>query len=139
VLRKFASGVDQADVAVINYAGHGLEIAGVNYLIPVDAKLASDCDAEDEAVRLDRVISSADGASKLGVIILDACRHNPFPRHAQGGLLRRSFARKWRPLPSNNRWAPPSRDRRPTELRTVPDPTWRLAAAQSSPRLDAVF
>src|SRR6516164_4370491 len=87
-LRKFASDVDQADVAVIYYAGHGLEISGVNYLIPVDAKLASDRDAEDEAVRLDRVISAADGASKLRVIILDACRDNPFPSQ-----MRRNKAR----------------------------------------------
>ena len=78
-LRKFEVDVEQADVAVIYYAGHGLEIGGVNYLIPVDAKLVSDRDAEDEAVRLDRVISSADAASKLRVIILDACRDNPFP------------------------------------------------------------
>jgi hypothetical protein len=77
-LRKFESDSDQADIAVIYYAGHGLEIGGINYLIPVDARLASDRDAEDEAVRLDRVISSADGASKLRVIILDACRDNPF-------------------------------------------------------------
>jgi len=88
-LRKFASDVDQADVAVIYYAGHGLEISGVNYLIPVDAKLASDSDAEDEAVRLDRVISSADGASRLRVIILDACRNNPFP-----SLMRRIKANR---------------------------------------------
>jgi len=77
-LRKFESDADQADIAVIYYAGHGLEIGGINYLIPVDARLASDRDAEDEAVRLDRVISSADSASKLRVIILDACRDNPF-------------------------------------------------------------
>jgi hypothetical protein len=84
-LRKFENDADQADIAVIYYAGHGLEIGGINYLIPVDAALASDRDAEDEAVRLDRVVSSADGASKLRVIILDACRDNPFP-----SLLRRS-------------------------------------------------
>src|SRR6516165_9642412 len=86
-LRKFESDADQADVAVIYYAGHGLEIGGINYLIPIDAKLANDVDAEDEAVRLDRVISSADGASKLRVIILDACRDNPFP-----SLMHRSKA-----------------------------------------------
>jgi hypothetical protein len=84
-LRKFEADADQADIAVIYYAGHGLEIGGINYLIPVDAKLASDRDAEDEAVRLDRVISSADSASKLRVIILDACRDNPFP-----SLMKRS-------------------------------------------------
>src|SRR5882757_1721646 len=77
-IRKFEIDADQADIAVIFYAGHGLEIGGTNYLIPIDAKLASDRDAEDEAITLDRVVSSADGASKLRLIMLDACRDNPF-------------------------------------------------------------
>jgi hypothetical protein len=78
-VRKFELDADQADIAVVFYAGHGIEIGGTNYLIPVDAKLASDRDAEDEAITLERMVSSADGASKLRVIILDACRDNPFP------------------------------------------------------------
>ena len=77
-IRKFELDADQADIAVIFYAGHGLEIGGTNYLIPVDATLASDRDADDEAITLERMVSSADGASKLRVIILDACRDNPF-------------------------------------------------------------
>jgi Caspase domain len=77
-IRKFEALADQADVAVIYYAGHGLEIAGSNYLIPVDAKLASDRDADDEAIPLERLVSSADGAKRLRLLILDACRDNPF-------------------------------------------------------------
>ena len=77
-IRKFEASADQADIAVIYYAGHGLEIGGTNYLIPVDAKLASDRDADDEAIPLDRMVASADGAQKLRVVILDACRDNPF-------------------------------------------------------------
>jgi hypothetical protein len=77
-IRKFELEADQADIAVVFYAGHGLEMGGINYLIPVDARLASDRDAEDEAITLERMVSSADGASKLRVIILDACRDNPF-------------------------------------------------------------
>jgi hypothetical protein len=77
-IRKFESMADDADIAVIYYAGHGLEISGVNYLIPVDARLASDRDADDEAITLERLVSSADGARRLRLIILDACRDNPF-------------------------------------------------------------
>jgi hypothetical protein len=77
-IRKFEIDADQADIAVIFYAGHGLEIGGNNYLIPIDARLASDRDADDEAITLDRVVASADGASKLRLIMLDACRDNPF-------------------------------------------------------------
>src|SRR3954454_23388549 len=77
-IRKFETIADQADIAVVYYAGHGLEISGVNYLIPIDARLASDRDAEDEAIPLERLVSSADGARRLRLIILDACRDNPF-------------------------------------------------------------
>ena len=69
---------DQADIAVVYYAGHGLEIGGINYLIPTDARLASDRDADDESILLERLVSSADGAKRLRLIILDACRDNPF-------------------------------------------------------------
>src|SRR5262245_38715959 len=77
-IRKFEAEADQADIAVVYYAGHGLEIAGTNYLIPVDARLASDRDADDEAISLERLVSSADGARRLRLVILDACRDNPF-------------------------------------------------------------
>jgi caspase domain-containing protein len=77
-IRKFEDTASDADIAVIYYAGHGIEIGGTNYLIPIDAKLASDRDAQDEAITLDRLVSSADSAKKLRVIILDACRDNPF-------------------------------------------------------------
>src|SRR6478752_7702818 len=77
-IRKFEATADQADIAVVYYAGHGIEIGGVNYLVPVDARLASDRDAEDEAIPLERLVSSADGAKRLRLVILDACRDNPF-------------------------------------------------------------
>jgi hypothetical protein len=77
-IRRFETISDQADIAVVYYAGHGLEIGGINYLIPVDARLASDRDADDEAIPLERLVSSADGARRLRLIILDACRDNPF-------------------------------------------------------------
>src|SRR5216683_3064101 len=77
-IRKFEALADQADIAVVYYAGHGLEIGGTNYLIPVDARLASDRDPDDEAIPLERLVSSADGARRLRLIILDACRDNPF-------------------------------------------------------------
>lgn len=77
-IRKFETTADQADIAVVYYAGHGLEIGGTNYLIPTDARLASDRDADDEAILLERLVSSADGAKRLRLVILDACRDNPF-------------------------------------------------------------
>jgi len=77
-LRSFASEAEKSDWAVIYYAGHGFEIGGVNYLVPIDAKLAADTDAEKEAVALEQVIASVSGARKLRLLMLDACRDNPF-------------------------------------------------------------
>ena len=78
VLRTFASDAEKADWAVVYYAGHGFEIGGVNYLVPVDARLAEDKDAEKEAVALEQVIAAVGGARKLRLVMLDACRDNPF-------------------------------------------------------------
>jgi uncharacterized caspase-like protein len=62
----------------VYYAGHGFEIGGVNYLVPVDARLKVDKDAETEAVALEQVIAAASGARGLRLLMLDACRDNPF-------------------------------------------------------------
>lgn len=78
VLRAFAEEAEKADWAVVYYAGHGIEVNGTNYLIPVDAKLAADRDVQFEAVPLDQVMASVEGAKKISVVILDACRDNPF-------------------------------------------------------------
>ncbi|MBV8925510.1 MAG: caspase family protein [Bradyrhizobium sp.] len=78
VLRNFANDAEKADWAVMYYAGHGFEIGGVNYLVPVDAKLAVDKDAEIEAVALEQVIAAVGGARGLRLVMLDACRDNPF-------------------------------------------------------------
>jgi tetratricopeptide (TPR) repeat protein len=77
-LHAFASEAERADWAVVYYAGHGLEIGGINYLVPVDARFASDRDAEKEAVALEQVIAAVAGARKLRQVMLDACRNNPF-------------------------------------------------------------
>ena len=55
-VREFLQTAEGADIAVVYYAGHGIEIGGTNYLVPIDAKLSRDYDVEDEAVALDRII-----------------------------------------------------------------------------------
>ena len=64
------------------YAGHGIEMDGVNYLVPVDARLERDVDVRFEAVTLDDLLVSTAGAS-LRLVILDACRNNPLARSMQ--------------------------------------------------------
>jgi uncharacterized caspase-like protein/Tfp pilus assembly protein PilF len=77
-LKAFAQAARGADVAVIYYAGHGMEQGGLNYLVPVDATLASDQDVEFDTVPLDLLLRSVEGASRLKLVVLDACRNNPF-------------------------------------------------------------
>ncbi|UEM14577.1 caspase family protein [Bradyrhizobium barranii subsp. barranii] len=77
-LQTFATEAENADWAVVYYAGHGFEIGGVNYLVPVDAKLAADRDAETQAVALEQVIAAVGAARKVRLVMLDACRDNPF-------------------------------------------------------------
>ena len=78
---------------MVFYAGHGLEVDGTNYLIPTDAKLANDIDVEDEAISLDRVLRVLEPARSLRLVILDACRDNPFVKTMKRTLASRSFGR----------------------------------------------
>ncbi|WP_454623944.1 caspase family protein [Bradyrhizobium cenepequi] len=79
-LRDFADRARDAEIAVVYYAGHGIEVDGANYLIPVDARLERDTDVYDEAFSLDRVLIAIEPAKKLRLVILDACRDNPFAK-----------------------------------------------------------
>lgn len=79
-MRDFTAKARNADIAVVYYAGHGIEFEGTNYLIPVDALLASDIDVEDETISLDRIIRMLEPVKRLRLVILDACRENPFAR-----------------------------------------------------------
>jgi len=92
-IREFSAMTRDADVAVVFYAGHGLEVDGTNYLIPTDARLASDIDVEDEAISLDRVLRVLEPAKSLRLVILDACRDNPFVKTMKRTLASRSFGR----------------------------------------------
>ena len=78
-LRAFTRRSTGADVALVFYAGHGMEMDGVNYLLPVDARLERDTDVRYETVTLDDVLASTSGAG-LRLVILDACRNNPLAR-----------------------------------------------------------
>ena len=77
-LLNFSLAASASEKAVVFYAGHGIEVDGRNYLVPVDARLASDQVVELEAVPLELVSRMVERASRLRLVILDACRENPF-------------------------------------------------------------
>ena len=78
VLKDFGDKAAAADWAVVYFAGHGLEMNGQAFLVPVDAKLALDTHVADETIALSRVLDKVESARKLRLVILDACRNNPF-------------------------------------------------------------
>ncbi|KQV01504.1 peptidase C14 caspase catalytic subunit p20 [Mesorhizobium sp. Root102] len=78
--RNYLSAIDGADLAVVYYSGHGFQIGGENFLIPVDASLKQAADIEVQAIKLNDVLEQMRSKSKIQVIVLDACRNNPFPR-----------------------------------------------------------
>lgn len=81
-LRRFQSQADGADVALIYFAGHGVEVSGTNWLVPVDAELRETRDLEYEAIKVDLALQALSGA-KIRILVLDACRNNPFGRSWQ--------------------------------------------------------
>src|SRR5262245_13096463 len=92
-VREFAAVAADADMAVVYYAGHGIEADGINYLIPIDARLLSDFDVEDETVPLDRILQAINPAKRLRLVILDACRDSPFSEKMKRSVATRSIGR----------------------------------------------
>lgn len=96
-LRDFGQRSDGADVSLVYYAGHGIEAGGQNYLIPVDAELQRDRDLEIEATRLETALLMVEGG-RLKIVILDACRNNPFIASMQRTMRNRSVGRGLAPI-----------------------------------------
>ena len=77
-LREFGIRAQRADVALVYYAGHGVQVGRENYLLPADAKLERERDLLYEALPLELLLGEASQAARLGIVLLDACRNNPF-------------------------------------------------------------
>jgi hypothetical protein len=85
VVRDFLHKAPGARVTLLYYAGHGMQVDGRNYLVPIDAKLAGPSDLPFETLELDKVLAGLDDEARANIVVLDACRDNP---------LARSFASK---------------------------------------------
>lgn len=89
-LLRFSRAASTAEIAVVFYAGHDIEVDKRNFLVPVDAGLLSDQEIEFETVSLDLIGRAVEGASGLGLVILDACRDNPFAASMRRAGAKRS-------------------------------------------------
>jgi len=82
-LDDFAFRAETAELALIYFAGHGVEVQGENFLIPVDARIASNADVQAASLSLADLEGAVDRARRMGLVLLDSCRNNPF-----GDLIR---------------------------------------------------
>ncbi len=82
VLQQFARDAGGADWAMIYYAGHGIEVDGINYAIPVDASMDTLRDAPSRAISINQMTAAVGAARDLRMIVLDACRDDPFVQEA---------------------------------------------------------
>ncbi|HLN08783.1 MAG TPA: caspase family protein, partial [Xanthobacteraceae bacterium] len=80
MIRDFLRKAPNARVTVLFYAGHGMQVDGKNYLVPVDARLLAPSDLGFETIELDKILAGLDDAARANIIILDACRDNPLAR-----------------------------------------------------------
>jgi Caspase domain len=92
-LREFTTAAHDADVAIVYYAGHGIQVRDVNYMLPIDAKLANEIDIQDEAVSLERILAGLESVKRLRLVIIDACRENPFASRMKVADASRSIGR----------------------------------------------
>jgi len=92
-LRAFEDEAIEADIAIVFYAGHGIEIDGSNFLIPIDARLERDTHVEDEAIPLNRILQAVAGAKTLRLVFLDACRANNFENTIKRTIASRAIGR----------------------------------------------
>jgi uncharacterized caspase-like protein len=89
----FSDIARDADTAIVYYSGHGIEVNGINYLIPVDAALNRDVDVPYETYSLDNLVQVLEPARRLRLIMLDACRDNPFVRSMKRTVGSRAVSR----------------------------------------------
>jgi phosphate transport system substrate-binding protein len=91
-LREFSGALAGADTGVFFYAGHGLQVGGNNYIVPVDAQLSTAAALEFEMVRLDQIQRIMESEAKTNILFLDACRNNPLARNLARSMGTRSAA-----------------------------------------------
>ncbi len=86
LIRQFGEKIRNGGVGLFYYAGHGVQVKNTNYIIPVGAEITKETEVEDEAISVDFVLAQMEDArNKLNIVILDACRNNPFARSFRSG------------------------------------------------------
>ena len=90
-MADFGRQAQQADAALVYYAGHGIQFQGLNYLMPVDARLEDEYSVNYELTRIDDVLFALSKARGVKILILDACRNNPLAERLSSRGVKRDF------------------------------------------------
>jgi len=90
IIRRFGDKMAGADVALVFYAGHGLQVAGKNYLVPIDAKISNQTDVDLATIDMDLILRAMEADNRTNIVFLDACRDNPFAQKLAANLGTRS-------------------------------------------------
>ncbi len=88
-LEGFAEDAEDADVALVYYSGHGIEAGGENFIIPLDADISALDSADEQLISLSGFLATLRAKAKITIVLLDACRNNPFP---PGSVLKQAGA-----------------------------------------------
>jgi hypothetical protein len=91
-LRQFAGSLEGAEAAVFFYAGHGLQVDGRNYMVPIDADVSNEADLPFQLVAVDIALQRLASQRITNIVILDACRNNPLSKKLAKALRKRSEA-----------------------------------------------
>ena len=91
-VRRFSERLPDANVALLFYAGHGLQVAGKNYLVPIDAQIETQADLDFGTIDLDLVLRGMEADTRTNIVFLDACRDNPLAANLTRRLGTRSGA-----------------------------------------------
>ncbi len=86
-VRQFAVKTKTSDTALFFYAGHGIQVNGKNYLVPIDAKVEDELAIDFELIDADTITQLLGGEGKAGIVLLDACRNNPFKESLKRSLM----------------------------------------------------
>jgi len=89
-IREFGRKLERADLALLYYAGHGMQVAGKNYLVPIDAKLERPGDLSFDTIEVSQILAQMEAEKRVNLIFLDACRDNPLARSFSRSLGARS-------------------------------------------------
>jgi tetratricopeptide (TPR) repeat protein len=88
-LKEFEKTARTADWAAIYFAGHGIEVGGVNYMVPIDAQMADENSISNQMVNIEYLLTAVEVSKKMRLVILDACRNNPYAQQVRAASTSR--------------------------------------------------